>query len=32
MFHNDGIKTVSKGSTVMVLKQFFNDGTKKVPQ
>ena len=42
MFHNDGIKTVSKGSTVMILKMSCNvlikslkrildDGTKKTP-
>ena len=30
-FQNNGINTVSKGSTVMILKKFFNDGTKKVP-
>ena len=32
IFHNNGIKTVSKDITVMVLKQLFNDDTKKVPQ
>ena len=32
MFHNNGIKTVSKDITVMELKQLFKDDTKKVPQ
>ena len=30
-FQNNGINTVSKGSTVMIIKKFFNDGTIKVP-
>ena len=28
-FHNDGIKTVLKSSTMMILKKFHNDGTAK---
>ena len=30
--HNNGIKTVQKDCTRMVLKRFLNDNTKKVPQ